>query len=89
MADSSKAAHNTDDIQDSPSDQERLKDEVTYIDLPEVSDIPGQEHVTAPALGDLADTTVSSDDEEGLVNDDSDDDDYFAEGEKEDTIGIP
>jgi hypothetical protein len=35
------------------------------IDLPEVKDIPGQEHVRAPRLGELADNTASSDDEEG------------------------
>jgi len=37
----------------------------TNIDLPEVKDIPGQEHVRAPRLGELADTTPSSADEEG------------------------
>lgn len=35
------------------------------IDLPEVKDIPGQEHVRAPRLGELADNTSSSADEEG------------------------
>jgi len=35
------------------------------IDLPEVKDIPGQEHVRAPRLGELADNTASSADEEG------------------------
>lgn len=35
------------------------------IDLPEVKDIPGQEHVRAPRLGELADNTASSSDEEG------------------------
>src|ERR1700742_3008747 len=46
------------------------------IDLPEVSDIPGQEHVRPPRLGELADTTASSDDEEGddvLGNEEDDD----------------
>ena len=33
--------------------------------MPDVSDIPGQEFVHVPALGELADTTISSDDEEG------------------------
>jgi hypothetical protein len=37
----------------------------TNIDLPEVKDIPGQEHVRPPRLGELADTTPSSADEEG------------------------
>ena len=40
------------------------KDKKT-IDLPEVKDIPGQENVKPPRLGELADTTASSDDEEG------------------------
>ena len=46
------------------------------MDLPEVKDIPGQEHVRPPRLGELADTTASSDDEEGddvLGNEEDDD----------------
>ena len=35
------------------------------IELPDVKDIPGQEHVRPPRLGELADTTASSADEEG------------------------
>ncbi len=62
-----------DDLTDSASDRERLQEEVSYIDLPDVSDIPGQENITVAPLGDLADVTISSDDEEGLINDDSDD----------------
>ena len=54
-----------DDLPDSPRDAERLKSDETTIDLPDVSDIPGQEHVQVPALGEIADTTISSDDEEG------------------------
>lgn len=50
------------DLSDSPSDIERLKPEQTTIDLPDVNDIPGQENIHAPELGDLADTTISSDD---------------------------
>ena len=41
------------------------KDKKDTIDLPEVKDIPGQENVKPPRLGELADTTASSDDEEG------------------------
>jgi len=40
------------------------KDKKT-MDLPEVKDIPGQENIKPPRLGELADTTASSDDEEG------------------------
>jgi hypothetical protein len=41
------------------------KKDKNTIDLPEVTDIPGQEHIRAPRLGELADTTASSADEEG------------------------
>jgi hypothetical protein len=64
------------DIHDSPRDNERLKKEETTIDMPEVRDIPGQEHIHVPALGELADTTISSDDEEGVgILDDLNDED--------------
>lgn len=45
------------------------------MDLPEVSDIPGQEHVRPPRLGELGDTTASSADEEGDNVDGLNDDD--------------
>ncbi|HYF30709.1 MAG TPA: hypothetical protein VD993_06295 [Chitinophagaceae bacterium] len=54
------------DLTDPVRDQERLRPDETTIDLPEVKDIPGQEHVHVPPLGELADTTISSDDEEGV-----------------------
>ena len=41
------------------------KKDKNTIDLPEVTDIPGQEHIRPPRLGELADTTASSADEEG------------------------
>ena len=50
------------------------KDKKT-MDLPEVSDIPGQEHVRPPRLGELGDTTASSSDEEGDDVDGLNDDD--------------
>lgn len=53
------------DIHDSPRDEQRLQPDVVTMDLPDVSDIPGQENVHVPPLGELADTTISSDDEEG------------------------
>ncbi len=56
---------NTNDIQDSPRDLEELKQEEVTIDLPDVKDIPGQEHIKVPVMNELADTTASSDDEEG------------------------
>lgn len=54
------------DLPDTPHDKERLEPETTIIDLPDVKDIPGQEHVRPAPMGELADTTISSDDEEGV-----------------------
>lgn len=53
------------DLPDSAADLEKLKPEETIINLPDVSDIPGQEHITVPQMGAFSDTTISSDDEEG------------------------
>ena len=53
------------DLPDSKQDSEKLQPEETFIDLPDVKDIPGQEFVNAPPAGMLGDTTISSDDEEG------------------------
>lgn len=53
------------DLPDSPADREKMETEETYINLPDVKDIPGQEFVHAPPLGMMGDTTISSDDEEG------------------------
>jgi hypothetical protein len=73
---SNKAKNNL-DIKDSARDNDRLRREEATLDLPEVRDIPGQEHVHVPALGELADTTISSDDEEGtgILDDLNDEDD--------------
>src|SRR5277367_2637161 len=54
--------------------------EKNTIDMPEVSDIPGQEHVRPPRLGEMADETISSADEEG--------DDVLAPLDKRDDNGI-
>ena len=64
------------DLPDSEADQKKLQPEETTIDVPDVSDIPGQENITVPPLGELADTTISSADEEGegLFQEDEDDD---------------
>lgn len=53
------------DLQDSKKDMEKMKPEISTIDLPDVEDIPGQENVTPAPLGELADVTISSADEEG------------------------
>ncbi len=53
------------DLPESKRDEEELKAEESFMDLPEVKDIPGQEFIKVPSLGGLADTTLSSSDEEG------------------------
>ncbi len=65
------------DIQDSPQDEMKMRQEEVEMSLPDVSDIPGQEHVIVPPLGELADTTISSDDEEGkgILDEEDDEDD--------------
>jgi len=50
---------------DSPKDREEMKPEITIINLPDVSDIPGQKNIIPAPLGEMADTTASSADEEG------------------------
>ena len=70
------------DLPDSPEDKKRLEGEEVTIDLPDVKDIPGQEFVHAPPLGELGDTTISSADEEGegLFDDaDLDDEDSLSD----------
>jgi hypothetical protein len=55
----------TADLPDSRKDNKQLQPEETTMDLPEVKDIPGQEHVRPMPPGEMADTTISSADEEG------------------------
>src|SRR4051794_17826158 len=65
------------DIHDSPKDIEKMKNDIVVIDLPDVSDIPGQENIVVPNISEMHDTTISSDDEEGLglFDDDEGDED--------------
>jgi len=65
------------DIHDSPQDEEKMKTETVTIDLPDVSDIPGQENIVVPNIAEMHDATISSDDEEGvgLFGDDDKDED--------------
>jgi hypothetical protein len=65
----------TGDLPDSPKDAAKLQGDEATLDLPEVKDIPGQEHVHVPRMREMADTTASSDDEEGTILDDQDDED--------------
>ena len=53
------------DLTDPPKDKKKLKQQEFTINLPDTKDIPGQEDVIPPPLGELADTTISSADEEG------------------------
>jgi hypothetical protein len=53
------------DITDSDRDKERMQPEIIIMDLPDVEDIPGQEHIRVPKMKEFHDTTISSDDEEG------------------------
>jgi hypothetical protein len=47
--------------------REKLGQDETYMELPEMKDIPGQEHIhNAGVPGEMADTTTSSDSEEGV-----------------------
>jgi hypothetical protein len=47
--------------------EEKLKQDGEYIEMPDVSDIPGQENITSAGVpGEMADTTIASDDEEGI-----------------------
>ena len=53
------------DLPDSEKDKKQLKPEETTLDLPDVDDIPGQEHIRPMRPGGLSDVTISSADEEG------------------------
>jgi hypothetical protein len=69
------------EISAAKSNMEKLGQDEAYMEIPEMKDIPGQEHIhNAGVPGELADTTISSDDEEGvrdgkdLLADDGDED---------------
>ncbi len=66
-----------DDLTDPPKDRKHLEPEVATLDLPEVKDIPGQEHIRPMPPGEMADVTISSADEEA--------EDLLAEVNEEDT----
>ncbi|WP_346237840.1 hypothetical protein ABDK00_002045 [Niabella insulamsoli] len=65
------------DLPDSEKDKKELKPEKATLDLPEVSDIPGQENVKPPEASENGNLTVASDDEEGvgILDDENRDDD--------------
>jgi hypothetical protein len=45
--------------------KKQQKNDDTVIDVPEIKDIPGQENIRPPRMGEMEDTTISSADEEG------------------------
>ncbi|MBO9154015.1 hypothetical protein ACFOTA_17485 [Chitinophaga sp. GCM10012297] len=53
------------DFTDNQQDKDRMKGTPASMDLPQMHDIPGQENIKPAPMGELADTTASSDDEEG------------------------
>jgi hypothetical protein len=61
------------DLPDLKEDREQLQTEETFVDLPDIKEIPGQEFVNTPPGGSLGDTTISSADEEGVNVFDKDD----------------
>ena len=70
----SKNERATTDLPESKRDKELLKPDEATLDLPEVKDIPGQEHVRPLPPGEMADTTISSADEEANELLDTDED---------------
>lgn len=75
------------DLPDNPRDAKELEPEEVIMDLPDVKDIPGQEFVQVPQMGEMADTTISSDDEEGANIVGFNDDDGDAEDDTSGTGG--
>lgn len=53
------------DITDPEKDRQKMGPETSYLDLPELKDIPGQENVKPAPLDGIGDVTASSADEEG------------------------
>lgn len=65
------------DLHESADDKKHLRPDEGTLNLPDVKDIPGQEHVRPLPAGEMADTTISSADEEGAGLLDSDDEPSF------------
>ena len=60
-----KKRSDTVDLPESKEEKEELKPDEATLNLPDVKDIPGQEHVRPFLPGEMRDTTISSADEEG------------------------
>lgn len=54
------------DLPDNEHDEARMQPEEVILDLPDVSEIPGQEHIHVPRMREMQDVTIASDDEEGV-----------------------
>jgi hypothetical protein len=67
------------DLPETKDDKAHLKQEEVTFDLPEVKDIPGQEHIHVPKMREFADTTISSDGEEGTRIFEQEEDDISSE----------
>ncbi len=66
------------DLPDNAHDEARMQPEEVILDLPDVSEIPGQEHIHVPQMREMQDVTIASDDEEGVGifgDDDEDEED--------------
>ena len=70
----SKKERTTTDLPESKRDKKLLKPDEATLDLPDVKDIPGQEHVRPLPPREMADTTISSADEEAKELLDTDED---------------
>jgi hypothetical protein len=66
------------DLPETSDDKKHLQPEKVELDLPEVKDIPGQEHIRPLPPGEMADTTISSADEEADELLDTDEDKILA-----------
>jgi hypothetical protein len=53
------------DLKISKKDKQKIKPQTLTMDMPEVKDIPGQEHIEVPQFREMQDVTISSADEEG------------------------
>src|SRR5258706_10072176 len=68
---------NNADLPESNDDIKHLQPDEATLDLPDVKDIPGQEHIRPIIAGEISDTTISSADEEGEGILDTDEDDLL------------
>lgn len=95
-------ANQNSDITDPEKDRKKLRPDKAVMDLPEATDIPGQENVKPPETGQSENLTIASDDEEaeGLFDNEETGDDLMndvsnvTEEEKElleasETVGTP